>query len=164
MADTQALPALGSVTTRQLHWSVGQVLTSTLISLEIVELSPALWKWMTLRPASLTMRKSYLGLPQFCPFQPSGMPVLPSGWLAQLSTGTVCKSQKTGLVTYVVVRSGPADLGKWVTESRNVLEDFKKIYGDAPTEDVGAISLAIDSNDTSSTAESFFGEIFFRKP
>lgn len=85
-------------------------------------------------------------------------------WDTTAPAGTVCKSQKTGLVTYVVVRSGPADLGKWVTESRNVLEDFKKIYGDAPTEDVGAISLAIDSNDTSSTAESFFGEIFFRKP
>ena len=85
-------------------------------------------------------------------------------WDTTAPVGTVCKSQKTGLVTYVVVRSGPADLGKWVTESRNVLEDFRKIYGDAPTEDVGAISLAIDSNDTSSTAESFFGEILFRKP
>jgi hypothetical protein len=85
-------------------------------------------------------------------------------WDTTAPVGTVCKSQKTGLVTYVVVRSGPADLGRWVTESRNVLEDFKKIYGDPPTEDVGAISRAIDSNDTSSTAESFFGEIFFRKP
>jgi hypothetical protein len=85
-------------------------------------------------------------------------------WDTTAPVGTVCKSQKTGLVTYVVVRSGPADLGKWMTESRNVLEDFKKIYGDAPTEDVGAISLAIDSNDTGSAAESFFGEISFRKP
>ena len=85
-------------------------------------------------------------------------------WDTTAPVGTVCKSEKTGLVTYVVVRSGSADLGKWMTESRNVLEDFKKIYGEAPGEDVGAISLAIDSNDTKSTAESFFGEIFFRKP
>ena len=83
------------------------------------------------------------------------------------TTAPVCptfKSQKTVLFTYVVVRSGPADLGKWMTESRNVLDDFKKIYGEAPGEDVGAISLAIDSNDTGSSAESFFGEILFRKP
>ncbi len=85
-------------------------------------------------------------------------------WDTTAPVGTICKSEKTGLVTYVVVRSGPADLGKWFTESRNVLEDFKKVYGEAPGEDVGAISMAIDSNDTSSTAESFFGEIFFRKP
>jgi hypothetical protein len=45
-----------------------------------------------------------------------------------------------------------------------VLEDYKKIYGESPGEDVGAISIAIDSNDTSSTAESYFAEILFRKP
>ena len=46
----------------------------------------------------------------------------------------------------------------------NVLEDYKKIYGEAPGEDVGAISISIDSNDTHSSAESYFGEILFRKP
>ena len=85
-------------------------------------------------------------------------------WDTTAPVGSIFKSEKTGLVTYVVVRSGPADLGKWLTESRNVLEDYKKIYGEAPAEDVGAISISIDSNDTSSTAESYFGEIFFRKP
>ena len=85
-------------------------------------------------------------------------------WDTTAPVGSIFKSEKTGLVTYVVVRSGPADLGKWLTESRNVLEDYKKIYGEAPAEDVGAISIAIDSNDTNSTAESYFGEIFFRKP
>src|SRR5690242_13009542 len=85
-------------------------------------------------------------------------------WDTTAPVGSIFKSEKTGLVTYVVVRSGPADLGKWLTESRNVLEDYKKIYGEAPAEEVGAISIAIDSNDTNSTAESYFGEIFFRKP
>src|SRR5581483_2003026 len=51
-------------------------------------------------------------------------------WDTTAPVGAVFKSQKTGLVTYVVVRSGPADLGKWMTESRNVREDFKKIYGE----------------------------------
>jgi hypothetical protein len=85
-------------------------------------------------------------------------------WDTTAPAGSVFKSEKTGLVTYVVVRSGPADLGKWLTESRNVLEDYKKIYGEAPGEEVGAISIAIDSNDTSSSAESYVGEILFRKP
>jgi DUF3047 family protein len=85
-------------------------------------------------------------------------------WDTTAPVGSVFKSEKTGLVTYVVVRSGPADIGKWLTEARNVLEDYKKIYGEPPGEEVGAISIAIDSNDTSSTAESYFGEILFRKP
>jgi len=85
-------------------------------------------------------------------------------WDTTAPVGSVFKSEKTGLVTYIVVRSGPTDLGKWLTESRNVLDDYKKIFGEAPGEDVGAISIAIDSNDTNSTAEAYFGEIFFRKP
>ena len=85
-------------------------------------------------------------------------------WDTTAPVGSVFKSEKTGLVTYIVVRSGPTDLGKWLTESRNVLDDYRKIYGEAPGEDVGAISIAIDSNDTNSTAESYFGEISFRKP
>jgi len=85
-------------------------------------------------------------------------------WDTTAPAGAIFKSEKTSLVTYVVVRSGPADVGKWVTESRNVLEDYKKIYGEAPGEDVGAISISIDSNDTHSSAEACFGEILFRKP
>ena len=85
-------------------------------------------------------------------------------WDTNAPAGAVFKSEKTSLVTYVVVRSGAADLGKWLTESRNVLEDYKKIYGEAPGEDVGAVSISIDSNDTASSAESYFGEILFRKP
>ena len=85
-------------------------------------------------------------------------------WDTTAPVGAVFKSEKTGLVTYVVVRSGPADLGKWQTESRNVLEDYKKIYGEAPGEEVGAVSISIDSNDTRSSAESYFGEVLFRKP
>jgi len=84
-------------------------------------------------------------------------------WDTTAPAGTIVKSEKTGTVTYVVVRSGPADLGKWLTERRNVAEDYRKIYGGQP-DNPAVISLAIDSDDTSSAAESFFGSILFKKP
>ena len=84
-------------------------------------------------------------------------------WDTTLPVGTICKSEKTGTVTYIVLRSGTADLGKWVTERRNVVDDFKKIYGDVPV-DPAAVSIAVDSNDTNSTAEWFMGSILFTKP
>ena len=84
-------------------------------------------------------------------------------WDTTAPAGTICKSEKTGTVTYVVVRSGTAELGKWFIERRNVVEDFRKIYGEEP-ENPEALSVAIDSNDTSSTAESFVGTILFRRP
>jgi hypothetical protein len=84
-------------------------------------------------------------------------------WDSTAPVGTVAKSEKTGTVTYVVVRSGTGDLNKWVTERRNVREDYKKIYGADP-ENPGGVSIAIDSNDTKSTAESYVGAILFKKP
>jgi hypothetical protein len=82
-------------------------------------------------------------------------------WDSTLPAGTICKSEKTGTVTYIVVHSGPADLGKWITERRNVRDDFQKIYREAP-EDPAALSLGIDSNDTDSTAESYIGPIVLK--
>ena len=82
-------------------------------------------------------------------------------WDTTQPAGTICKSEKTGTVTYVVVRSGPAELNKWLTEKRNIVEDFKKIYGEAP-DDPAVLSLSIDSNDTNSTSEAMVGAIRFK--
>ena len=84
-------------------------------------------------------------------------------WDTTAPAGSIVKSEKTSTVTYVVMRSGTADLGKWITERRNLVEDYKKIYGGQP-DDPGYISIAIDSDDTVSSAESFIGKILFRKP
>jgi hypothetical protein len=84
-------------------------------------------------------------------------------WDTTQPVGTTCKSEKTGMVTYIVVRSGPTEIGKWITERRNVVEDYKKIYGGTP-DNPGALSVAIDSNDTRSFAEAFVGPLTFRRP
>jgi hypothetical protein len=84
-------------------------------------------------------------------------------WDTTAPAGSIVKSEKTATVTYVVVRSGTADLGKWLTERRNVAEDYRKIYGSQP-DNPAVISIAIDSDDTSSSAESFFGPILFKQP
>jgi DUF3047 family protein len=84
-------------------------------------------------------------------------------WDSTAPAGSIVKSEKTSTVTYVVMRSGAAELGKWITERRNVVEDYKKIYGAQP-DNPGYISIAIDSDDTASSAESVFGSIRFRSP
>lgn len=84
-------------------------------------------------------------------------------WDSTAPAGTICKSEKTSTVTYVVLRSGSGELGKWITERRNVVEDFRKIYGEAPDKP-SALSLAIDSDDARSSAESFIGPLVFTRP
>ena len=84
-------------------------------------------------------------------------------WDSTAPAGTICKSEKTSTVTYVVLRSGADGLGKWITERRNVVEDFRKIYGESPG-NPNALSLGIDSDDTRSSAESFIGTTAFTPP
>ncbi len=84
-------------------------------------------------------------------------------WDTTAPPGTIVQSEKTSTVTYIVLRSGPSGVGKWIAERRNVFDDFQKIYGEVP-DDPGAVAVAIDSNDAQSTAEAFVGPLVFRGP
>ena len=65
-------------------------------------------------------------------------------------------------VKVVVVRSGPAELGKWITESRNVYEDYKKLYGSEPPA-VEGVRFQINSQHTGTAAECYFADVAFKK-
>jgi Protein of unknown function (DUF3047) len=56
-------------------------------------------------------------------------------WDATAPSGTIVKSPSAGAVTYVVARSGEADLGGWWTETRNVYDDYRRIYGEGAARD-----------------------------
>jgi hypothetical protein len=129
------------------------------------------WKWKVVElPKGADARKKatddeaaqiYVTFPRF----PSAVRSRIIGyiWDTTAPAGSIFKSQKTALVTYVVVRSGEAELNKWLTESRNVCQDYRKIYGEEPAEKIEAISIGIDSDDTRSRAEAYVGEILFKK-
>ncbi len=65
-------------------------------------------------------------------------------------------------VKVVVVRSGSAGTGKWITESRNVYEDYKKLFGEEPPP-VKGMRLQINSQHTGTSAESYFADVAFHK-
>ena len=65
-------------------------------------------------------------------------------------------------VKAIVVRSGPTETGKWITETRNAHEDFKNLFGQEPPPITG-IRLQINSQHTESTGESFFADVVFGK-
>jgi len=65
-------------------------------------------------------------------------------------------------IKLVVVRSGPAELGKWITETRNIYEDYKKFYGEEPPP-VKGMRLQINSQHTETSAESYFADVIYKK-
>ena len=63
-------------------------------------------------------------------------------------------------VKAIVVESGYSQLGKWLTEKRNVVEDFRAVFGITPEHAV-AIRMQINSQHTKSDAEVFWKTIRF---
>lgn len=62
----------------------------------------------------------------------------------------------------VVVRSGPDDAGRWITETRNVAEDYRSLFGDEPPVLAG-IRIQINSQHTATSGESFFADLVFQR-
>ena len=84
-------------------------------------------------------------------------------WDASAPVGTVETSRKTDRIVFFVLRSGSTEMHRWVTERRNVLDDYRTAFGEEP-DNPRALALSIDSNDTRSSAESLIGSIAFRTP
>ncbi len=65
-------------------------------------------------------------------------------------------------VKVVVVRSGAAQAGRWLTENRNVYEDYTKLYGEEPPA-VKGMRIQINSQHTGTVAESSIADVAFKK-
>jgi hypothetical protein len=142
------------------------------IRVDIRQFPLLVWRWkVTILPLGGDGRRKeaddqaaqvYVTLPRFPTTLRSR--IIGYVWDSTAPVGTVVKPETGRLATYVVVRSGSGDLGRWITETRDVLQDYRAIYGEEPSETANVLSVAIDSNDTRSSAESFIAEIFFRAP
>ena len=60
----------------------------------------------------------------------------------------------------IVVRSGPGSVGQWTRERRDVLADYKRIFGEAPRP-IKWIGFEAHSNDTHSRSTALFGTVTF---
>jgi hypothetical protein len=84
-------------------------------------------------------------------------------WANTHPVGTVIPNPHTKRVQMVVAVSGPAEVGKWVTVTRNVVEDFRKAFGEepGPLTDVGILT---DTDNTRTSVEAWYGDIKFLPP
>jgi hypothetical protein len=62
----------------------------------------------------------------------------------------------------IVVRSGKSDIGTWLTETRNMYDDYKKLFDEEPAT-VAGVRLQINSQHTETSAESCFADVVFEK-
>lgn len=78
-------------------------------------------------------------------------------WDETLPEGTKMDSPYTSQIKQMVIQSGPTD--HWVSETRNIFEDYKQLFGEKPSMKVAAIALMTDSEGSGAEAEAFFDDI-----
>lgn len=62
----------------------------------------------------------------------------------------------------IVLRSGDIETGKWITETRNAHQDYRRLFESEPPPVVG-MRLQINSQHTDTSAESYFADVVFKK-
>jgi len=83
-------------------------------------------------------------------------------WASNAPKGTMVPNPFTEEVMMFVVESGKENLGKWVTEERNVYEDYKTAFGQEPPI-ISGVALMTDTDNTGETATAYYGDIRFLK-
>ena len=81
-------------------------------------------------------------------------------WDGKLPEDTSLWNAYTDRVRVVVAESGPAGVGQWVNEQRDVAEDFRAAFGEEPPP-ISGIAIAADTDQTGGAAQGWFGDISF---
>lgn len=83
-------------------------------------------------------------------------------WESKAPIGTRVPNPFTDQVMMVVVESGSTRLNQWVTETRNVYEDFKQAFGQEPPM-ISGVAIMTDTDNTGESATAYYGDIRFNK-
>jgi hypothetical protein len=64
---------------------------------------------------------------------------------------------------YFVLEAGEEKKGRWITERRNLYEDYKRVYGEYPEKNPKAIAIFTDNDQTMEPVAGYYGPIMAMK-
>jgi len=138
------------------------------ISFDIRKYPYLTWRWKALRlPNGGDIRKRetddeagqvYVLFPRF----PKMVNTRSVGyiWDTNAPQGSSGTSTAYSKMKYVVLQSGASRLGQWIWETRNVYEDYEKLFEEEPPE-AGGVLLYVNTQHTQSSAGIEYGDLFF---
>jgi hypothetical protein len=123
------------------------------------------WKWKVLDPLGNVMEKTkagddysarvYVIFPGFFFWQTKAINYV---WAGRLPREESFPNPYTRNAMMVVVESGADKAGTWVTEQRDILADYRRLFGGEPRK-LGAIAIMTDSDNTGGSATAWYGDI-----
>lgn len=91
---------------------------------------------------------------------PSPFATLMYVWDAQAPPESVFEYPRTSRIRYLVVESGASNIGRWLSYSRNVVEDYRRVFGSEPGR-IRTVAVLTDSDDLKTRSEAWFGDLEF---
>jgi hypothetical protein len=83
-------------------------------------------------------------------------------WENRAPRDTVIDNRHTSRIKMIVAESGRDRLGSWQEVTRNIVEDYKRAFGEYPGP-VTAIGIMTDTDNTGDNAHAWYGDIAFHK-
>jgi hypothetical protein len=79
-------------------------------------------------------------------------------WASNATPGTVVPSPFEQRSRMIVLQSGNTRSGQWIVEERNIVEDYKRAFGEEPPEIIG-IGIMTDTDNTGEETTGYYGDI-----
>lgn len=83
-------------------------------------------------------------------------------WASHAAIGTIVSNPYTQRTKMIVVKSGKMALNTWITEERNMFDDYIRAFGKKPPM-ISGIAIMTDSDNTKEAATAFYGDIQLRE-
>lgn len=81
-------------------------------------------------------------------------------WDGQAPVGSVFQYARSSRIRYLVVESGAAHADRWMSYRRNVIEDYRRVFGAEPGR-VRDVGVTTDSDDLNTHFETWYGDLSF---
>lgn len=81
-------------------------------------------------------------------------------WVPEAPVGSVIVNPRSDRIRKIVVDSGPTGLRRWLEHRRNLVDDFKRAFGEEPGRLV-SVAVMTDSDNTRSRADAWYGPVEF---
>ncbi|MDH4174645.1 MAG: DUF3047 domain-containing protein [Betaproteobacteria bacterium] len=84
-------------------------------------------------------------------------------WSNNIPVETALPSPQIERIRMIVVERGAARLGEWLHYRRNIVQDYRRAFGEDPG-DIVAVGVLTDSDNTQQSARALYGDITLRAP
>ncbi|OLC70392.1 MAG: hypothetical protein AUH79_00030 [Betaproteobacteria bacterium 13_1_40CM_4_64_4] len=79
-------------------------------------------------------------------------------WGSKVAIDSITTSSRSSRVRMLAVAADDQGVGRWHSYTRNLVEDFKRAFGEAPGK-VTSIEVMTDTDNTNADAQAYYGDI-----